>query len=163
MKNFRVQFFLIALAFVTVFSACKKDDEPKVKSKSDMLSSAGGKKWKMTAATATFVQNNQTTTIDAYAKMRNCDKDDVTIFFSNKKIESREGASKCNTSDPDLISEGTWTFNSTETELTTIENGDVQVMAIKEISDTTIKAEYVETDEDTGTEFTYSATFTAQQ
>ncbi len=151
---------LIALFSLSILSACKKDDDAKPKSKTDMLASAAGKKWVMTAATFTFKAGSQTQIIDALADVQNCDKDDVSIFFSNKKFEGREGATKCNTNDPDLTGEGTWTFNSAETQLTVIESGSSDTYDIKELTNNTLKAEQTATED--GVTGTLAVTFTAQ-
>ncbi len=158
----KTQKFALLIAIFSLFTlaSCNKDKDPKATSKTDMLSSGAGKKWKITAATFTYKAGSQTLTVDALSDLDECDKDDLKIFFANKKVETREGATKCNTNAPDLISEGTWTFNSTETQLTVIENGSSDTYDIKELANNTLKAEQTATED--GVTGTLSLTFTVQ-
>ncbi len=152
---------LIALFSLFTLASCNKDKDPKAASKTDMISSGAGKKWKISSMLLTYKAGGQTFTEDLMDDdyMDDCDKDDVLIFFSNKKLESRAGATKCNTSDPDLMGEGTWTFNSTETQITMIEDGRSQTYDIKELTGNTLKGEQTATQD--GVTGTLSITFTA--
>lgn len=152
MKNFKVQFLLAALAFMTVFSACKKDDEPNGKTKEDLLT---GKKWKLTAATvdpAIFNIN------DWYAQMEECSKDDYIEFKKGGQAVFDEGTVRC-TGEPQTQT-GSWIFNADQTKLTVSDpDEDPITYDIIELNDNTMKAKYSDRDPDTNINYTFTFTF----
>jgi major membrane immunogen (membrane-anchored lipoprotein) len=156
MKNFRL--LITALAFITMFSACKKDDAPvKPKTKTEMISSASGKKWKLTTSTMTYSVGGQSETEDLLADYDACELDDLYILFADKKFEHREGATKCD--DTDLVDSGTWDLRNNDTEFELSSGTDSAVMKVKEISETTLKVEYTLTA--SGILFTLNQTYQA--
>lgn len=92
-----------------------------------------------------------------------CEKDDVLLFTSNGQYKIDEGATKCNTSDPQTKEQGTWAFNSTKTILNITPQsgtGDAYTMTIAELSATTLKISEP-FDLGNGTTYTVSLTLTA--
>jgi hypothetical protein len=140
MKN--IKLLITALAFITFFSACKKDDAPvKPKTKKEMISSEAGKKWRLSAYTMTYTAGGVKETEDMLADYDACELDNIIILFANKKYEEREGATKCDPSDSDLIDSGTWDLRNNDSELVEVIDGDEYVYKVLEISESTIKVE----------------------
>ena len=140
MKNIRL--LITALAFITLVSACKKDDAPvKPKTKTEMISSTSGKKWKLTVSTMSYTAGGVTEIEDMLEGSEASELDNIVILFADKKYEEREGATKCDPSDSDLIDSGTWDLRNNDTELVQVIDGDTYAMKVLEISETTIKVE----------------------
>jgi hypothetical protein len=140
MKNFRL--LVIALALLTSFSACKKDDAPKVKTTAEKISSAEGKKWKITSMKAKFSFGGQQREMEVFSDLMSaCRRDNLTVLFSNKKYEAREGATKCDNNN-DLLNTGTWELKNKDTELHVSVNQDVTYSTLKEVSETSLITEF---------------------
>jgi hypothetical protein len=160
MKNIRL--LITALAFITLVSACKKDDAPvKPKTKTEMISSTSGKKWKLTVSTMSYTAGGVTETEDMLEGSEACELDNIVILFADKKYEEREGATKCDPSDKDLIDSGTWDLRNNDTELVQVIDGDTYAMKVLEISETTIKVEDA-LPLDNGTKLVFTDTYKAQ-
>jgi hypothetical protein len=95
----------IALAFVFV-TGCGKDDTPVVKTKTQLITQST---WKFKNATANGTDiSNQSPPFDP------CKKDNIITFSTSGSGNINEGATKCNSTDPDNVS-FTWNFASSET------------------------------------------------
>jgi hypothetical protein len=144
MKNLRL--LIIALALLTSFSACKKDDAPKVKTTAEKISSSSGKQWKITSLKAKFTIDGQQQEQNVMGLVfpQNCQQDNLSVLFSNKNFEEREGASRCGTSD--VVRSGSWELKKDDTELhiTTPSLGTIYT-TLKEVTETTITGEYPQT------------------
>ena len=116
---------LLALVVAVSFSSCKKDEA--TKSKTELLT---GTTWKVGKSTALGIDVTPT---------QACSKDDITNFSTDKKMTVKEGATKCSSSDPDLISQGTWAFSSDEKQLTITEDGDATTYTIKSLTSSECK------------------------
>jgi hypothetical protein len=140
MKNLR--FLIAALAFVTFFSACKKDDAPKVKTKAEMISNTSGKRWTISSMTAKYTFNGQQQEQDAkpYYFPEECQRDNIMVLYADKKYETREGTVKCSTND--VVATGTWELKNNDTELHITSGGNALFSKILELSETTIKTEF---------------------
>jgi hypothetical protein len=169
MKKIHVLLFLVVVTVAGFLSGCKKKDDAKPLSKAELLASTTSKKWKLIALTAAtplgsfdlFDKNNL-----SQVYLEDCQKDNVYIFYADKKYEEDEGATKCDSTDPQKADSGTWSISADETKLTIsssgggaggVTDGD---MTIKELSSTTLKGEAAETI--SGVTVTLNATFTAQ-
>jgi hypothetical protein len=104
--------FLIGL--VSVFSCKKNETTVTPKSNTEYLASTISKSWKNTKAQAT----TQGLTIDLVATQPTCVVDNVLTFSTNKTYEIREGATKCNAADPDLVLKANWSFSADEKKFT---------------------------------------------
>lgn len=104
--------FLIGL--VLVFSCKKNETTVTPKSNTEYLASTISKSWKNTKAQAT----TQGLTIDLVATQPTCVVDNVLTFSTNKTYEIREGATKCNAADPDLVLKANWSFSADEKKFT---------------------------------------------
>ena len=103
--------------------------------------------WKMTASTVdpAFVDiSTGTTYTDVYAKMDECDKDDLLIFEAAGGFKSDEGTTKCDPSDTQT-STGTWVFNTTETTISATSDGSTEDYKIVSLTETTMTVTNVQT------------------
>lgn len=112
----RIQTITVALfiSILFVFSCKKNETTVTPKTKTEYLAGTTSKSWKNTKAQAT----NQGLTIDLVATQPTCVVDNILTFATNKTYEIREGATKCNTADADLVLKANWSFNTDETKFT---------------------------------------------
>jgi hypothetical protein len=149
MKNFRL--LIIALAFTSVFTACKKDDEPKVNPKEEALT---GKKWKLATA---IINPAILGTNDAFDLLEDCDKDDFTEFKRGGQVVFDQGPLRCD-GEPQTQT-GTWSFNSDQTKITVNEPGEDPITYdIIELNNNSVKVKYSEVLPD-NIKYTFTATY----
>ncbi|MBC7384478.1 MAG: hypothetical protein H7296_16040 [Bacteroidia bacterium] len=134
-----------------VFNACKKD-EVKTTSKTDLLTA---KDWKITAATMT----SSSGTVDIYALLPACNKDDLSKYNTDHTITDKAGATKCDQSEPSTSPGGNWSFINNESGLRIIDK-DTTDASIITLTSSTLKISTVENS--SGTAQTINVTFTAQ-
>jgi len=103
MKRFSIPLLLVAMIFV---AGCSKEANI---TKTDLISKA----WKY----KTFSAVAGALTIDVLSTLKPCELDDIYRFSSNKTYTVEEGASKCNSTDPQIKESGSWRFNAAETKL----------------------------------------------
>ena len=92
-----------ALIFTPAIPACKKDDTPAAKTKTELISLS---LWKF--------DNAKVGTSDVTAFLKTCEKDNTIVFNANGSGTIDEGATKCNAGDPQSRT-FTWSFLSSET------------------------------------------------
>ena len=106
----------IAAAFTLLFSACQKDDDTNTETSGQEILTSG--QWMVTAATA-----NPPVTIggipfsNLYLVAPTCLKDNYYVFKTDGIAELNEGATKCNPTDPQTLSQ-TWSLSSDEKSIT---------------------------------------------
>ncbi|QHT67126.1 hypothetical protein GXP67_10925 [Rhodocytophaga rosea] len=145
MKNFRVQFFLIALAFVTVFSACKKDDAPGAKPKTTAEKVVG--KWNIKKTTIrTYVDEDLFDTEED-----NGVAGDYVEFNNNKTYVSFTKDDGLDSGSYEILNESSMTITMDGDKLT----AKVEKLDEKEF---TFTSTFSETDDD-GTNYKVVATF----
>lgn len=120
----------MAGALVLFASSCKKE-----KTTTELLQNGA---WKITALTAT----SGASSIDVYATMPSCSKDDLYTFKTDNTMIQGAGATKCATTDPDTQSLGTYAVNGSTVTLTN--NGTVTTFNIVSISETGLNATRVD-------------------
>jgi len=156
MKN--ISILLAGLLLAGSLAGCKKDDD-KDPSKVDLLTA---KNWQQTAGTATSTDRGITTTVDIYKDQEACEKDNFLKFNSNKTVDVNEGPTRCDASDPQVVS-GSWDLNSDQTKLylnsTALGGGLTAQLEVVELSSS--KLVLKGTDLSQGTTDTYTVTFTA--
>ncbi len=143
---------LFALTFCCLFAfvACKKDPVPPTKE--ELLTA---KKWKISAFILTL-PNGSVENILAGADV--CEFDNFQKFETNGTVTEDEGATKCDTTDPQIADSGTWAFNTEKTQLTITLSGGKVVTTLLELSATTLKYSF---DEDSTSDGKYTVTLTA--
>ncbi len=128
-----------ASAFILLASTtCNKpvNNTTPQKTRTVLLTQASWKVTKLEARTYTGTEPGSTAYSDVTSQLKACQIDNVSIFNSNTTYEVNEGASKCNTTDPQVVSSGTWSFQSSQTQLQVITSTTNQVFDIVTISDT---------------------------
>ena len=105
---------LLAGAMSVTMLSCSDDkkDDP-TPNKTSLLTA---KKWRVSAQSTTATLNGNTTTVDEFATMQPCEKDDFTQFKTDKTVVFDQGATKCDPAD-NQTENGTWDFNSDQTKL----------------------------------------------
>lgn len=150
----------IVLLFVGSFTACKKDnDDDKPKSKTELLTA---KNWRLSAAVVSGTYQGTSFSEDGYANADPCEKDNFLKFNSNKTVAYDQGPTKCDDTAADPQTEqGAWDFNSDESKLLLSNTGGGATFGldILELTASTLKVEYSESDTD-GT-YKYTLTYTA--
>jgi len=107
MKYSALLFSMIALL---AFTGCQKDDPPAPPTKTELIS----RNWKITAASGTFPP---LPAVDLLAQTPACKRDNIVQIKSDGTYVEDEGASKCNSTDPQTASTGNWSFTTNETKL----------------------------------------------
>lgn len=125
----KITLFVLVAVMATLVSSCKKDDDnnsnnPSGGSSATKTEMITAKSWKVTGLTV----GGQ----DFYSQMDACDKDDLHTFKTDNTYIYDEGASKCDPSDPQVISTGTWKFTENETKI----EYDGETATIKELTST---------------------------
>lgn len=127
-------FFLLALLALS-FVACDKDDDNA--SNTDKLTTG---QWKMTAWTSAFTFNGIPQTIDSYAQLGSCQKDDFLEFKTDGTCVKDEGPTTCG--GPQQLT-GTWEFTQDETHIVISGVGFYDVDAeILELTDTKLRVSF---------------------
>jgi len=125
-------FTVLLLGAVVFISSCDKDDEPKPKTKTELISAHPWKitKFKVTQGTASFEDAPEA-----------CQGDDTETFEADGDYKFDEGATKCDPDDPQSGT-GTWTFNSGETVLIISGGGLSLNYTILELTETTMRLKW---------------------
>lgn len=106
-RNHLLSLSVLSLLFL---ASCNKEvDEPKTKTQ--LLTQHTWVIQKFEEKVGTMPWDDQFPDADA------CDKDDQYIFRTNNRYEINEGPLKCDPTDPQIIDNGTWSFQNNETVL----------------------------------------------
>lgn len=130
MKRTATYFFGILLLTATLAS-CKKDKQ----SKTELLTD---KSWKIIKAE---VKSGSGPFVDFFQMEDDCTKDDLQTFFTNNTYQITEGATKCDSGDPDLIDSGSWALTENETMLSI----DGEENTIEQLDKNTLVVSYTAT------------------
>lgn len=156
-KNFLTQTMALLLASILILAAssCKKDDEEKTNT--DKLT---GKNFVMSGWTIDPPVTIQGTSFaDLWSFLPECTKDDFMVFNADGTVTFDEGATKCDPGDPQT-DQGTWTYVDNETKISVTADGETDVMEIVELTDSTLKVSFEETEDFGDGEKTYTNTIT---
>lgn len=135
----------ITLLFLTLLAltSCKKSTNTGP-SRSELIAGSTSKTWQITALTSKDAAGAERNDLAAQAA---CKRDDILIFFPDKRLEGREGATKCNATDPDLVQAGNWSLSSDGADLTIPFNNNGTTLPVTfrivEISATSIKGTFL--------------------
>ena len=143
-------YLFVLLAGMVYLNACKKKEDP-APTRKEMLASASGKKWR-----ATSVNVNSS---DVFSPTPACYRDNLYVFYTDNKLVTDEGASKCASNNPQTADTGTWSLSTDEKNLTlNFEYGGLfgGEFTITEMSSTTLKGTRA------GQNSTMNVTLTAQ-
>ncbi len=122
----------IAMAAAAIFSSCKKDDD---KSRTELLTSGN---WRLVLAQERLNGGAwDNVTADNFEA---CELDNRIKFSTPDVVTIDEGATKCNSGDPQTQT-GTWNFVNNELDL----NLDGELYDIDELNGNTLAISYTET------------------
>ncbi|MBL0356502.1 MAG: lipocalin family protein [Chitinophagaceae bacterium] len=126
---------LIAVG-ITGFLSCKKTDTEAL-SNTQLLTK---KSWKMVALTQTLPGGEMQ---DMFAPVSPCYQDDEFVYQANLVFEANAGAAKCNDTDPQVFSSGTWKFINNETAVERIVTSGLGIgtttYSVTTLTETTLK------------------------
>ncbi len=125
---------VLLLGITFLLGACKKDEA----SNTDKLTSG---QWKLTASVSSFTFNGNLQTIDVYANLGACQKDNFVEFKADGTLTGDEGPTKCGSNDPQQTT-GTWAFEQNETHLVVNGAGYNFDAEILELTDTKLRVKY---------------------
>ncbi|MEO1515653.1 MAG: lipocalin family protein [Bacteroidota bacterium] len=95
---------------------------------------------------------------NVFGFMSECDKDDLTFFDASGSYQQKEGFSKCQETDPDVITEGSWVL---EEDASTLKMTDGAILilnaTISELSNTEMRYTFTEGNS------TFTATFKSRR
>lgn len=158
----QIPLYLI-LSIVCFIISCKKDKEPTPtpQTRTEMLTSSS---WKWIGATVTpaydIFGDGKPISGDYFSKAPKCWQDDIYTFTSANKFTHDEGATKCSVADPQIFSQGTWTFETAENVIrikTTANANDDTLWGINELTATSLKV--VEYYNENGKTYTFMYNF----
>lgn len=138
MKKSNFIYLFVLLAGMACLNACKKKEDPAPSTK-ELLASTSSKKWKITSITV----GNQPFLESIFPEA--CTRDNLFVFYTDNKLVIEEGATKCNSSDPSTVAQGTWRLSTDEKTLTlnpgsgSTLNGDFTII---EITNSTLKGTF---------------------
>jgi hypothetical protein len=110
---------LYCSALLILGTSCKKNDDnnsnPNSSSRKTQLTTG---KWKITASISTFdLGNGMTQNADLFSLLSPCQQDNLYIFNADNTATADEGATKCNSSDPQSKAAGNWQLLNNDTQL----------------------------------------------
>lgn len=145
---------LIAISASLFLVACKKDDslpDPNNNNNNNNNNNTSSAlttgSWKMVSSVSVIEYPSPigTQTVDLYAAMTSCMKDNLYTFKTDNTIMSDEGATKCSASDPQQKTAGTWALINNNTKLQMTENSTSITADILTLNSTTLEVKYVTT------------------
>ena len=121
--------FLLLVLFAA--NSCKKKNDQK--SKTQLITE---KDWRVSEFRTKI--SPATNWTDELAGEPACNLDDRYVFKTNNDYEYNEGPTKCNSSDPQVIDNGTWALIDSETKFSI----DGQIFTIVELSSNKLSLDY---------------------
>lgn len=97
--------YIVLIAIATFFVSCKEDEVPvENRSNLELLTNNSSKTWVIKEGKA----SQGDAVLDIISTQNPCITDNQIVLFENFDYEFREGATKCEPSDPDLILKASW-------------------------------------------------------
>ncbi len=135
----QLQYTVSLLLFAVLIAAsCKKDKDNNTntaKTKTELITSGAWKRTALTSNPAYDWNANGVFDTNILNTMFSCEKDNFDTYKTNGIMETNEGASKCNPSDPQTWT-ATWTWTNNETKII-FDNYDEYIL--DELTATTLK------------------------
>lgn len=100
---------ILVMALAVMAGACKKSSE-EPKPVLEYLAGTTSKTWKVNKV----IVKQGSAEVDLLPGQKACDTDNLLLLFTDKTYEFREGATKCDAGNPDLILKSSWVLNDTE-------------------------------------------------
>lgn len=165
-------FLLISLAATLLFGSCQKEifyDVPPIPTNPDPGTGNPGNTTAKSRLVGTWVTTASVSTIEwpaplgtqtseLFSILPACNKDNQFTFKADFTLVSDEGPTKCNSTDPQVISTGTWEFYDNDKKFKSTTNGITIEADVLELTATTFKIRYVT--DFTGIKATTTTTYT---
>lgn len=90
-------------------------------------------------ATTWRITNLYVNGADFFALADNCDKDDVYYFNEDGTYKHDEGATTCNSGDPQIVEQGAWSVSSDGTTFTVSAGNDSYIYTVEVLSETELR------------------------
>lgn len=107
-----------AAALCFIIASCKKNEggDSTPKTRADTLTTGS---WALSAMNASFKNpfTNTDTTVDLYANMEECARDDRYIFLANGRVTNDQSVKKCDSTGPQQMDGGTWSLSADKSAL----------------------------------------------
>jgi Lipocalin-like domain len=130
---------ILTVSLLLIVSSCSKNDEPAA-TKAQMIA----RNWKQTDLLASQAGTPAVSIFDTFFEP--CNKDDIWQFKADGTYTVVEGASKCDSADPDTVSTGTWQLTDNDTKIIIDDAGEpAQTLNIVELTNTSFKLSGTET------------------
>jgi hypothetical protein len=129
----KLQYFALVLLISGSIFSCKKDSGTSAPSNTDLLTKAS---WKIVNAEADTLGTGVYFSLLPY--LDNCEKDDITTYKADHTYQITEGASKCNSTDPDIYDSGNWQFSADEKLLIQQGSSSTGTYTIESLTDATL-------------------------
>ena len=134
---------ILLAAFVLSITACKKSDNSGSSSAKATTLETG--KWRITSSSSVVEYGapigNQT--VDLYNTLSACQRDNLFIFNTDNTTTTDEGATKCNSGDPQQTVSGTWALLNGDTQLSIISGGTTVTADILSLDNSGLQVRYV--------------------
>lgn len=159
-----ISFLLILFTVTSLFSGCSERIEPKPVTYSQLLTGTDKKAWRLVSLQV--IDEGVASPVTPISQVLNpCFADDQYVFYANeeKRFEATEGASKCNSSDPDVYVTDTWALvnsNATLQFVFPILTDQSYPFTIKNLTSSVLTIEYYFGDIDASYRFTFNAVTT---
>lgn len=156
----------LALGLLPPLGSCSEEVKPDPLTYTQLLTGKESKTWRLTSFQV-FDDGTGSGTVNARDFDAPCIVDDLYVFYANdvKTMEVREGASKCNAADPDLVLEDSWSFvNATATLEFNFAGFIPQKLnyKVRNLTENTMTVEFYYLDYLPDVNLSYRFTFTAQ-
>lgn len=130
---------LTLFSLVFILASCSKDNDTPQGATAILTSG----KWKITSSTAILTAAGTSETIDVLALLEPCVQDNYYIFGIDGVGITDEGAIKCDDSDPQTTSNGSWQLLNNDTQLQAGDASGNEVLTnIKQLDNSTMILEY---------------------
>ncbi len=129
----RISLLVVSIfCFSLFFSSCNTGSENKSltfsprQNKISILAGCKKKEWKVEK----YFINGE----DVLAKLKDCEKDNLDVYFTDHRGESMEGKTKCKHYSPMVTETGYWYFNEDTTEIEVTIGYDFYILKLIELS-----------------------------
>ncbi len=158
MKNLLIQTAIFCL--VLLGSGCTQKFEPKPLTFTQILSGTVSKTWVLSSAKI-IDSKNESPDIKGSDLLNPCELDDQFVFYANeeKKLEYKNGSSKCTNNEPEILATDSWELLQGVAELDMgiprLFGGSKLPFTIKSLTESTMTLEYYFGDIDASYRFTF--------
>ncbi|MGA0560633.1 hypothetical protein ACO2Q8_28465 [Larkinella sp. VNQ87] len=153
--------FMLAVTLPALFAGCSEKVEPTPLTYSQILTGTEKKAWRMVSYQI-FDNGKSDGVQNAQNLFAPCEADDQYVFYANgeHKFEYTNGPSKCDTSEPDVIFEDSWTLingNATLEFVIPVLGGKFP-WTIRNLTENSLTVEYFFPDIEASYRFTFNST-----